>query len=62
MPQLKTTGGARKKGVMAPIAIGGVALAALAGWWLWRRNRGLGAPVPGPTLVASTSIGQPEIS
>ena len=53
----------RDNGTLAvPIVLGGVAVAAAAGFWLWRRKRAVGGePAPGAVLVASTAPGQPEI-
>ena len=52
MPQLKTGRSTqpttRKKGaLLVPLALGGAALAAVAGFWWWRK-RAQAAPGPGP--------------
>lgn len=54
----------KRGGALVPIALGGAALAGVAGWLWWRSKRAQGGgPGPGPAvLVASMAPGQPEIT
>ena len=62
MPPLRTKE-RNKQGLLMPLALGGLVLAAVGGVFWWR-NRARAEPGPGPgaVLVASTAPGQPEIS